>query len=410
MRRPTTHLLAAVLAVLGLLAGACGVVGGESAGYDVRLQFERTYNLFPGSPVRVLGVEVGQVTDIDTDPSSALVTVTVRVDEEYQIPADARAVIVPAALLGERYIQFDPPYTGGPALADGDLVGVDRTVVPSEFDEILESLNNFVGEVDDAELARFVDNLADALDGNGEALGLTIDAARGAIDVLRDNDEELLALVARLADLNETVGSRDAELGRLIRDFDTVMTSLADDRGNIDAALSGLVRVSDQLATLLERHRPDLEADIETLTRVGRTAQRNLDQLSLSVLSQAELFRHADRVLNLEKNWLPLVDHAGELGKALADAVSRRLVGVCLRAGAPPDQCEQLDVGELVPPGICLPPIIACPEPSGTPQDEQVLTLAETVRRAVDAVPELYDAMRREADERRDALVREAAR
>ncbi len=404
-----TRLLVAFVAMLGLFATACQSQNGP-AEYEITAQFARTYNLFPGSVVRVLGVDVGKITDVGTDPADDFVTVTILMDGDVQVPADARAIIIPAALLGERYIQLDPPFTGGATLEEGATIGLERTIVPSEFDEILESLNNFVGEIDDTELARLVDNLAGALDGNGAALATTIDSARGAINVLRENDDELIALASRLSDLNETVASRDGAIAKLIGDFDTVMTSLSDDRGDINAALRGLVRVSDELATLLERHRPDLQADIETLTRVGRTAQRNLDQISLSILSQAELFRHAGRVLNLDNNWLPLVDHAGELGKSVADAIGRRVVGVCIRAGLPADQCENLDVGGAVPPGICLPPIIACPPTGQTDDGEDMLTLAETLRRVVTEVPEMRDALQAEADQRRRSLEQEVGR
>ncbi len=388
--------MSALSVVLAVVATACSSLGGSS-GYEVSAQFSRTYNLFEGSVVRVLGVDVGLISEVHTQPSDDFVTVTMVLDEDIQLPADVSAVIVPAALLGERYVQLDPPFTGGDTAANGHVITLDKTVVPSEFDEILESLNNFVGEIDDTELARFVDNLADTLAGNGEALGQTIDAARGAIDVLRENDDDLIALVSRLSDLNETLNTRDTELGQLLRDFNVVMTSLADDRVDIDAALSGLVTVSNKLAVLLEKHRPDLQADIETVTRVGRTAQRNLDQLSLSILSQAELFRHATRVVNTQKNWLPLVNHAGELGNQIAEEVGVRLVALCERAGLPAAACEQLQVGELVPDGLCLPPLVGCPEP-GTPEAEEILTIGDTLRRVLTEMPEMEQVLRDRAD------------
>lgn len=396
MTRTLSRSMTALLVLLAMVAGACSSLGGVD-GYEVQAQFARTYNLFPGSPVRVLGVDVGVIADVQTNPSDDFVTVTMVIDEEVKLPGNVGAVIVPAALLGERYVQLDPPFTVGAELGEDGMIPLRRTVVPSEFDEILESLNNFVGEIDDEQLGRFVSNLADTLSGNGEALGQTIDAARGAIDVLRENDDDLIRLVSRLADLNETLGTRDVALGRLIEDFNTVMTSLADDRTDIDAALSGLVTVSNQLATLLEEQRPTLEADIETLTRVGRTAQRNLDQLSLSVLSQAELFRHATRVVNTQKNWLPLVNHGEELGNQIAEAIERRIVGVCLRAGLPESQCTTGLAGAM-PTSVCMPPIVACPEPDD--DDGDTLTLGDTIRRAVQQVPELEQALRDEALER----------
>ncbi|MDX1657598.1 MAG: MlaD family protein [Nitriliruptorales bacterium] len=381
--------LIALLLALSLAGSACSALPFVGDGtYEVRAEFDRTFNIFPGSPVRVLGVDVGKISELELSPDKRAVTAVMLIDEGVEIPADASAIIVPEALLGERYIQLTPPYTGGPTMEAGSLIPLAQTEVPFEFDEVLEGLNDFVGALDEEAVGRFFANLAEVLEGQGATVGETLDNAHGAIQALQQSDEELVALAGRLADLNETLATRDEAIGEIIEDWNTVTGSLADDRQQIDAALEGLVRLTRQVGGLLTTHRTNLEQDIATLTRVGRTAQRNLDQLSLLVLGSAELFRHAERVINRDRNWLPLLDHknADALFGFIAEDLADRLEGLCTRdPDIPQETCDSIDFEGLVSGEVCIPELMECPD--------DVTTMAEAIRNVAEASEEFRDGI-----------------
>jgi phospholipid/cholesterol/gamma-HCH transport system substrate-binding protein len=383
-----------VLLVIALAASGCSVFGGAGA-YTVRAELTRSFNLFPGSPVKVLGVSVGQITDIVVPDGAETVEVQMRIDGDVDLPADSAATVVPASLLGERYVQLDA-YTDGPRMEDDGLIPVDRTLVPFEFDEVLTGLEDFVGGLEGPEVARFVTNLAETLDGQGAQLGRTIDSAGEAIAVLRDNDDELIALASRLADLNETLSSRDQELAALLQDFDTVAASLVGDRTDIDGALTGLVRVTSELDGLLATNRERLEGDIEVLTRVGRTVGRNLDNVSTAVLSSAELFRHAERIIDRERGYLPLQDQLFALAEPLTESLIFRIQGLCLQAGLPVATCETELLADLLGGVVCAAPIVPCrPGDDTIPIEEALLDLAT-------GEPELGDVVIERMIENRD--------
>jgi phospholipid/cholesterol/gamma-HCH transport system substrate-binding protein len=364
----------ALLLVLALLASACSVLG--SGTYTVRAELTRSFNLFPGSPVKVLGVDVGQVADIIVPDGAETVEVIMRIHDDVDIPADSTAFVVPASLLGERYVQL-AAYTEGPRMADGAVIPVDRTQVPYEFDEVMTGLENFVGGLEGPEVGRFVANVAETLEGQGEQLGRTIDSASEAIGVLRDNDAELIELASRLADLNQTLSSRDQELARLLQDFDTVAGSLVGDRDDIDGALTGLVRVTAELDGMLQVNRAKLEDDIAVLTRVGRTVERNLDNVSTVILYSAELFRHAERVIDRERAYLPLQNQTQALGEPLTESIIFRIQGICLQAGLPGDVCETEIIADLLGGVVCATPVFPCrPDGDAVPIEEALLNLA----------------------------------
>lgn len=377
----------ALLAALALVLSGCGFIGGSDE-TSVGVELRRSFNLFPGSPARIRGIQVGTITNLETSPDSGVVTARVLLDDGIEVPRDASAVVVTSALLGERYIQFE----GGDAdevLADGDIVPVERTIVPFEFDEVLEGLNRFVGGLDEDEVARLVGNLADILEGNGEQLGSTIDAAGGAISSLKENDEELLSLAVRVADLAETLQTRDDELQALLSDFRTVAQTLTSETTDVDGALRGLVRLTSELADLMSDHRVTLSQDLDAVTRIGRTVDRNLDQVSIGILGGAELFRHAERIIDRENNLLPLVNHTGPLIPEIQESLLNRLVGLCLGAGLSPEECSSLPFGEAMAGGVCLPPLVNCDTDGG------MATMADVLTTLIRAEPRLGEALLR---------------
>lgn len=392
-----TRRLLALLCVLAVVASGCSVFG-SSGTIDVQAEFRRTFNLFPQSPVRVLGVHVGQVVELETEPGSEVVTVTLRIDDDVELSTDSDAVILNSSLLGERYVQLVDGEEDEP-LEDGALIPLDRTHVPFEFDEVLEGLNDFVGGLEEDEVGRLVTNLSDLLEGNGAQLGETIDAASGAVAALKENDEELIELAGAVADLNETMATRDEELAALLQDWIRVTDTLTSESTDLDGALDNLVVLTREIAELMLEHRETLSQDIDTVTRVGRTLNRNLDQASRAILYSAELFRHAERVVDRESNMLPLVNHNEELETAIQESLINRLEGLCLGAGGSPEECELDDLEELLAGGgggggdFCFEPVIPCAADS--------VTLSDAIVAGVEESPTLGEALLQRREERR---------
>ena len=71
--------------------------------------FPRTVSIYQGSDVRVLGVPIGKVDKVE--PEGTHVAVTMHYDDKYQLPADAKALIVAPSIVGDRYVEVTPAYS-----------------------------------------------------------------------------------------------------------------------------------------------------------------------------------------------------------------------------------------------------------------------------------------------------------
>ena len=77
--------------------------------------------------MRILGVPVGEVTAVV--PEGDTVRVDMTYDAEYDLPADAQAVIITPTLTADRFVQLTPTYESGPKLEDGATIEVQDTPV-----------------------------------------------------------------------------------------------------------------------------------------------------------------------------------------------------------------------------------------------------------------------------------------
>ena len=142
MRRILAIAVVALLAAVG--SAGCSSSGGGS--YEIVAHFSRAVAVYEQSDVRVMGVAVGQVSDIEIAGDE--IVVTLAIDEEVPLPADATVGIAPTSLIGERDVVLPPWKPGDERLEPGAVIGVDRTIIPVEPDEALQAVTDLVAALD----------------------------------------------------------------------------------------------------------------------------------------------------------------------------------------------------------------------------------------------------------------------
>ncbi len=97
-----------------------GMGGGD---YVLKARFTQIGQLRPQAPVKVGGVTIGQVADIQLDPVKYDSIVTLALDNKFKdLPADTSAGIFTSGLLGESYIGLQPGGDPEPLKSGDEIV------------------------------------------------------------------------------------------------------------------------------------------------------------------------------------------------------------------------------------------------------------------------------------------------
>ena len=364
--------LIGVGAILTVVVGASAFWFSEEDRRTYTATFSRAVQVFPGGKVRVLGVDVGLITEVRNVEDGVAVSFTVD-DPDVQLPADVQAAVVPVSLLGERYIQLFPAYRGGPTLQEGDVIPLERTAVPA---------------IDPNTVSGFVSGAARLLEGNGAKLNSLIEHAAGVMETLSGKRDALAEIVVQFERLTVALATRQEELGRLIDTYNTVARTLTTNRTALE------------LASLLIDHRKPLHQDIRALTRTGRTFDRNVDALAETGGWAVRLFRAASNGIDYEKDWLRLNNQGQELVGLIVMRLEERLIELCddLAAdlGLPLPCATHRYWAHEAPSLFCFAERCPPPGPKKGEESDQAVgpeAIEKEVTEAIEQVPSLADRL-----------------
>jgi phospholipid/cholesterol/gamma-HCH transport system substrate-binding protein len=271
--------------ILVLLAAACfSLVLGAKKKIKVTADFERVTGLYTGSGVRMLGIEIGKITDVE--PMGAFVRVKLEYDSKYRVPADAMAAIIPPSLIADRYVQFTPAYRGGPVMRNNAKIPLNRTMVPVELGTVLKSVDELAvalgpeGANKGGALAKLVTVAANNLRGNGEQINSTVRDVSTLLTTLSNNKDDLVGTINNLDQFTHALRNSDGAVRSLTRDLATVSSQLSGDRQNLAAAIQSLGVALDDVRQLVKENRGTLVSDIQGLTQVTGTLLKQKQALS----------------------------------------------------------------------------------------------------------------------------------
>jgi phospholipid/cholesterol/gamma-HCH transport system substrate-binding protein len=330
----TARLLGAAL--LALVVPACSLpFGGGGDTYTLTASFPRAVSVFESSDVRVLGLPAGTVSRVEVVGNR--VQVDLRIPDDIPVPKDVTAQIVPQSLIGERYVQLAPAFKEGMERAT-DGMEITKVIVPTEPDEALAALKEFLDSLDPNGLGRLVTNLEEDLRGNGTALNEMLGSLSDLVGTFAEKDDALVRIVDSFDRLTSTLVTRESQLGQVLDAFAEASQVLADERQGIEALVAGLADLSSEGLSLVSEHDADLRAGIQTLTDAAAVIEANLEAVD------------------------DLLESGGLLAPGLIGAFNEELRAVNLRNNFSPLVPELLDLvlGALGLPSMCIPILTEC--------------------------------------------------
>jgi phospholipid/cholesterol/gamma-HCH transport system substrate-binding protein len=260
-----------VLLVAALAIGLILLWPGRNSHKVVAL-FSSAVGLYPGDDVRIVGVPVGKIDAIE--PRAGDVKITMSVSDEVKIPADAKAIIVSPNLVAARFIQLTPAYdqgAGGAVLADGATIGLDRTGVPVEWDEVKEELTKLSAQLGpqagglQGPLSTFVDQAAATFDGNGDSFRNALRELSQTAGRLGDSSGDLFGTVKNLQILVNALSQSNEQIVQFANHVASVSQVLADSSTGLDSTLGTLNKALGDVRNLLKDNNHALIGSVDKL-------------------------------------------------------------------------------------------------------------------------------------------------
>jgi phospholipid/cholesterol/gamma-HCH transport system substrate-binding protein len=271
--------------ILMLVAGLFVAMraAGEAARAVVVAYFDNSNGVFSGDDVRIRGVPVGKIVKIEPEPLRSKISFWF--DRKYNVPANAKAVILSPQLVTGRAIQLTPPYTGGPTMGDGAVIPADRTAVPVEWDDLraqLERLTDLLkptkpGGV--STLGALINTAADNLRGQGASIRDTIIKLSQTVSALGDHSKDIFSTFKNLSTLVTALHDSADLLEQLNHNLAAVSSVLADDPNKVGQAAEDLNAVVADVQSFVTDNREALGTASDKLASISKALVESLDDL-----------------------------------------------------------------------------------------------------------------------------------
>jgi len=296
--------LAVVLSAVVIFFGVRFLSGKPlfGAGYEVVAIFEDAQGLAPGAIVRLNGVRVGDVRDIELSPNARQVYVTLGIDGDVQIPRGSTLQTSGISALGQVAIEITPPSGAGAGrpLVAGDTLRAANT--PDLFDLLAGESNSLTARADTALIGAVntFTTLDEILQNSGGDIQAVLAQLRfltqGATTLILDERNRIDRTLASLEDAAANASTVSDRVGRNVEDLSVVV-------GNDVVATSGTVRA------LAETNADSVTAAVNNLSSALRRADEQLVELRALTANLASLTADLDSTLNSPNGTLGLLLH-----------------------------------------------------------------------------------------------------
>ena len=295
-----------IMAVVALLIAAALILalGGEGGffwqRYNLRVKFSNAGGVQRGSPVRVAGVTVGAVKDMQFAGSEVDMLLEVREDMQQRIRTTSRATIGAVSLLGEGAVDISATTTGQP-IPEGGYVPADPP--PAQLADVTAQANKGIAEI--------------------TLLMQDIRAGKGTVGKLV-TDEQLYAdlqqFTAAARQVTEGLNRGKGTLGQLLNNPESAR--------QLEASLKNLTAITDKINAgqgsigqlmndpTLARNLNDVTANFSSLSSKMNKGEGTMGQL----MNNDALYKRLDAVTtNLETLTAKLNKGEGTMGQLMND-------------------------------------------------------------------------------------------
>ena len=224
-----------------------------------------------GQTVRVAGVEVGRIADVELEDGIAVVTLDIEKDYENLIRRDATALLRPKTALKDMFLEVNPGT--GKAVAEDGRITVANSLPDIDPDEVYAALDADTRPYLKLLVAGAGKGLRERGDDLREVFRRFEPIHKDLARVTRASAQRRGALKELIHDyglLMTELGKHPQDLRRLVTASRTVFDELADEETAISTSVAQLpasLRASERALTQVQQFAPVLQSSLESLRK-----------------------------------------------------------------------------------------------------------------------------------------------
>ncbi|MEN3356308.1 MAG: phospholipid/cholesterol/gamma-HCH transport system substrate-binding protein [Mycobacteriales bacterium] len=264
----------ALFAVVTLAASYVLAVTISNKGYGAvstyRAEFTDVTGLLSGDDVRIAGVRVGEIGKIRVVRHS-VAEVTFSVRRDVLLPAGVLAAIRWRNLVGQRYLALTQgPGRVGATLPTGGVIPASRTTPSLDLTALFGGFQPLFQALDPTQVNQLSYEIIQVLQGEGGTVEQLLAHTASLTSTLAAKDAVIGRLVTNLNTVVGTLSTRDSQLSGAIGELRRLVSGLAADRTAIGESLTGIDGLAAATADLLVKARPAIRSDVDQLGKVAK--------------------------------------------------------------------------------------------------------------------------------------------
>ncbi|WP_426568240.1 MCE family protein [Streptomyces canus] len=266
----------ALLTVVAFNADSLPVIG---AGDTYSAAFTEAGGLKRGDEVRIAGVKVGRVEEVDLDGDHVKVTFKVKGDPEFGTTTGASIRV--KTILGAKYLALHPEGPG--RLAPGSEIPLKRTVPAYDVVQAFSDLTTTTEEVDTQRLADALDTLSTTFEDSPEEVRASVKGLSKISRTVAERDKELRGLLDHANGVTGVLAERSKDFTALVKDGDELFREISKRRKAIHKLLTTSAALGIHLSGLVKDNDKEIGPALSGLNRVVEMLERNQSSLDRSV-------------------------------------------------------------------------------------------------------------------------------
>ncbi|MFL6241381.1 MAG: MCE family protein [Actinomycetes bacterium] len=241
-----------------------------SGTHTYKAVFSDVTGLNKGDDVRVAGVRYGQVKSVKvTSDDYAEVTFTVKKD--LPLEDTATAAVRYLNLVGQRYLALSEGAQAGGPLKPGAMIPLGQTSPPLDLTLLFNGFRPLFQALSPQDVNQLSLEVIQVLQGEGGTVDQLIAHTASLTNTIADRDAVVGSVINNLNTVLTTVRQRDTGLSDLILQLQRLVSGLSGDRNVIAQSIGNIDALANSTAGLLTDIRPSLKSDIAGLSQVANT-------------------------------------------------------------------------------------------------------------------------------------------